>query len=92
MVATEMPTTRKSSTTLAPGEEWTWGSPTTDIVTNVDAIRYDSVYRWMTDVEQPAHPQTPTDRYPVTGAAPHARPRGPERHERTPCSTEKEAQ
>ncbi len=29
---------------------------------------------------------------PVTGAAPHARPRGPERHERTPCSTEKEAQ
>jgi hypothetical protein len=52
-------------TTLAPGEEPTWGSPMMDIVTNVDTIRYDSAYRWMADVEQPAHPQTPTDRYLV---------------------------
>ncbi|WP_386378879.1 hypothetical protein [Streptosporangium lutulentum] len=73
-----MATTRKSSSTTkafelletvasagTPGEESTWGSPTMDIVTNVDTIRYDSAYHWMADVEQPAHPQTPTDRYLV---------------------------
>lgn len=52
-------------TTLAPGTDSYSGSPTMDIVTNVQQIRYDSAYSWMRSVDAPAHPETPNDRYLV---------------------------
>ena len=50
-------------TTLAPGAPSNAGSPTMEIVSPVQQIRRDPAYTWMADVEKPANPATPEDRF-----------------------------
>jgi hypothetical protein len=50
-------------TTLAPGASSNQGSPTMEIVSPVTQIQRDPAYGWMADVEKPANPATPNDRY-----------------------------
>jgi hypothetical protein len=50
-------------TTLAPGAPSQQGSPTMEIVSPVTQVRRDPAYTWMADVEKPANPATPGDRY-----------------------------
>ncbi|MFJ2034258.1 DUF5107 domain-containing protein [Streptosporangium sp. NPDC087985] len=52
-------------TTLAPGAASNQGSPTMEIVSPVSVIQRDSAYTWMANVEKPANPATPNDRYLV---------------------------
>ncbi|WP_370615182.1 DUF5107 domain-containing protein [Mumia qirimensis] len=52
-------------TTLAPGAPSDAGSPTMEIVSPVSVIQRESWYPWMDDVEKPANPATPGDRYKV---------------------------
>ncbi|UWP80335.1 DUF5107 domain-containing protein [Dactylosporangium fulvum] len=52
-------------TTLAPGAASDQGSPTMEIVSPVSVIQRDPAYTWMANVEKPANPATPNDRYLV---------------------------